>query len=322
MIKHVPLDGIPRDVWLAMRIPYINASEVPIVCGEDSWGSPAILYAEKKGLRPPKMDTGVLRRGRWGEAAVFEALAENYPEWEIVRAKKHVVDEDRRQACTPDGFARRPDRDGVGVIQAKVVAGPVFRDKWLDDPSAGLASAAWPPAGYMLQTLTEMKLNETSWGALAVLVLVGDYGDWTFRLFDVERDATLEARIDHNVSEFFRRYLDAGIMPPFDPQKDEALVKALYPRDAGTFIDLTTDNRAVALVEDLTETQAALKRLNAQEKELKVELQGKLGAHTFGLLPEGRCLSWKLQHRKAHAVEAADFRVLRIHKRTPEDITA
>ena len=63
-----------RDQWLAMRRDNVNASEVPIVCGEGAYGSLAELFAEKKGLRPPLVDSGVLRRGRWQEAAVFEAL--------------------------------------------------------------------------------------------------------------------------------------------------------------------------------------------------------------------------------------------------------
>ena len=61
-----------RAAWLALRRENINASEIGIVCGAGGYGSPAELYAEKKGLRPPLIDTGTLKRGRWGEAAVFE----------------------------------------------------------------------------------------------------------------------------------------------------------------------------------------------------------------------------------------------------------
>jgi hypothetical protein len=106
-------------------------------------------------------------------------------------------------------------------------------------------------------------------------------------------------------------------MPPLEPQRDDELIKALYPRDDGSTIDLTGDNRALAAAEELTETQAALKRMGKQEKALKVELQAKLGEHTYGLLPDGRCISWKHQHTKAYTVEAKDFRVLRILKSAP-----
>jgi predicted phage-related endonuclease len=316
--KRIPLDNISRDEWLRMRLPYINASETPIVCGEAQWGSPAILYAEKKGLRPPQIDSGVLQRGRWGEAAAFEALADSYPEWQIQRAKLHVIDETRRQACTPDGFARAPDRDGIGIVQAKVVSRPVFRQKWLNDPSDSLDGEATPPAAYILQTVHEMMLNDVSWGVLAVLIN-GEY-DWNFRLFDVERDVIKETRIDYRIAQFFELYLDPGIMPAFEPQRDAELVKALYPKDTGATVDLRGDNRALALIDDLIETQAAAKRIKDKDKAIKTELQAKLGKNSFGLLADGRCISWKHQHRRAHAVEASDFRVLRILKRIPEEL--
>jgi predicted phage-related endonuclease len=312
--KSMPIERIPlgndRAQWLRERLAFINASEIAIVCGEAAYGSAAELYAEKKGLRPPRVDAGVLKRGRWGEGAVFEALAEERPEWEIRRAKVHVRDTERRLACTPDGFAFAPGRDGIGIVQAKVIARSIFRQRWLDNPDEDIDSPATPPTAYRLQTLMEEMLNATSWGVLAVLIN-GEW-DWKLRLFDIERDEVLEDSIHYSAAKFLHDYLDANIMPPFEPQRDEKLIKALYPKDDGTEIDLSQDNRAIALVEDLIETQAGLKRLKTQEKEIKTELTGKLGQHSYGRLADGRCLSWRHQHRKAHAVAASDFRVLRI----------
>jgi predicted phage-related endonuclease len=317
MIKRIPLNDLTRPEVLARRQHYIGASEVAIPCGESHYGSEAELYAEKKGLRPPRIDGGVLRRGRWGEAAAFEALADERPEWPVVRANVQVVDEERRQECLPDGFAERNDRDGIGIVQAKTVARSVFR-RWLDNPDDNIAHGSFmPPSGYVLQTVQEMKLNGCSWGVLAI-VIIGEF-DWHFRLFEVERNPVIEARIDYHVDRFFREYLDPGIMPPFEPQRDELLVKALFPKDAGTTIDLSGDNRALALVEDLIETQTALKRLDKQEKTIKTELQGKLKDNTFGLLADGRRLSWRLQHRRGFTVEASDYRVFRILSAKPED---
>jgi predicted phage-related endonuclease len=296
-----------REAWLEMRRNFINASEMATVCGEASYGSLAELYAEKKGLRPPLVDSGVLRRGRWGESAVFEALLDERPEWELRRAKVHVRDTERRIACTPDGFALAPSRDGIGVVQAKVVSRSIFRQKWLDDPDGGDAT---PPTSFRIQTLTEMMLNRTSWGILAVLI-VTEF-DWMFRLFDIERNEALEDRILYAADKFWREHLDPNIMPAFEPQRDEALVKALFPKDDGSEIDLTGDNRALALADDLIEAQAALKRSKTLESEIKTELQGKLGEHAFGRLADGRRLSWRHQHRKGYAVAPSDFRVFRI----------
>lgn len=318
-IKRYPRNEMTREEWLQARRANINASEAAIVCGVAPWGSPAILYAEKMGLRPPLEDNAIFRRGRWGEAAVFEALGETYPEWEIVRASVYAVDEDKRQGSTPDGFARRPDEPGVGALQTKVISRSVFRHKYLNDPADDLRYGdATLPAAYRIQTLQDMRLNDCQWGLVPILI-VGEF-DWTFRLFDVERDPVLESRIDHLVAEFFREYLDAGIMPPFEPTRDNELIRALYPHDDGTTIDLRADNRAMQLVEDLAEVSAALKRMKDRKDEITTELEGKLAAHTYGLLADGRCLANKLQRRKAHPVKASEFRVLRVLKEAPEDV--
>lgn len=314
MAERVPITS--TDDWLAERLRWINASEVPIVCGESFYGSAAELYAEKKGRRPPLIDNAIFRRGRWGEAAVFQALAEERPEWNIQRARVHVRDIERRIACTPDGFAAAPDRDGIGIVQAKVISRSVFRQKWLDDAD-DFDGAATPPSAYMLQTLTEMLLNDCAWGALAVLIN-GEF-DWTLRLFEVERNDAIEERILDRCAAFWREHLDPGIMPPFEPQRDAALLRVLYPKDDGTEIDLTTDNRALMLVDEWIEVGAARKRLEKSEKITKTELQGKIGEATYARLADGRRLSWKHQHRKAHAVAASDFRVLRLHDNKAED---
>jgi predicted phage-related endonuclease len=301
-----------RDQLLAERKGFVGGSEVPIVCGVAAYGSLAQLYAEKKGLRPPLIDSGVLRRGRWGEAAVFQALSDERPEWDVRRAAVHVRDTARKFACTPDGFANRPDRVGIGLLETKVSARSRFRG-WLDSPDDSVVDGpATPPPAYVLQTLAGMMLNECTWGVLAVLIN-GEF-DWTLRLFDIERDPVIEDRILHGVDAFWRDYFDPGIMPPFEPQRDEALIKQLYPKDDGSEIDLSGDNRALVAVEELIEAQDALGRLKKTEASLKAELTGKLGEHTYARLADGRRLSWKQQSRKAYAVEAATYRVLRILK--------
>jgi predicted phage-related endonuclease len=300
--------------WLAARRQFIGASEVATVGGVAAYGSLAELYAEKKGLRPPLADSSVLRRGRWGESAVFQALADERPEWNVQRARVHVIDRERRLACTPDGFATAPDRKGFGLVQAKVVSRSVYRQKWLDDPEGPFDGPASPPAHFRLQTVCERMLNadRCPWAVLAVLIN-GEY-DWSFRLFDIEPDPVLEGRICYDVAAFWRDHLDPGIMPPFEPQRDEALVKLLYPHDDGTEIDLSGDNRAIVAVDELVETQAALSRLEKDEKALKTELTAKLGTATYGRLADGRRLSWKQQDRKAYSVKASTYRVFRVLK--------
>ena len=118
-------------------------------------------------------------------------------------------------------------------------------------------------------------------------------------MFEVERDQEIEDRIKYNVLKFWHDYLDPNIMPPFDPQRDERLVKLLYPKDTGTTIDLTRDNRALALAEDLVLKQAGRKRLDTEIDGIKTELQGKIGDNSFATLADGRRLSWRASIARA-----------------------
>jgi predicted phage-related endonuclease len=306
-----------RDQWLALRLPQINASETPTVLGLGAYGSRAELYAEKKGLRPPRTDSGLLRRGRWLEASVFEALAEERPHWDVVRAKIYLLDRERRMGATPDGFATRPDIDGRGIVQGKVISRSIFRRRWLGNEADDIATGdAEAPIYYRLQTLTEMMLAEATWGVLAVLV-AGEF-DATLRLFEVERDVGQEQIILDEVARFFRNHLDAGIMPAFDPQQDADLIRALYPKDDGTVIDLTSNNEMPELVDQWTEFQAAHKRLEAALKGVKAEIQAMMADHTWGKLLDGRALRWKREPRKGYVVEPSAPRVLRLLKQMPQ----
>jgi predicted phage-related endonuclease len=305
-----------REEWLRFRLRHIGASEVAICCGQSPRGSLAELYAEKKGLRRAKIDSGVLRRGRWGEATVFEALHEE-TKWEVARASVYYFDPELRIGATPDGFAIKKPGTDPGIIQAKTCARSIFRRRWLEDPDSPIEYGdADCPIYYKLQTLTEMMLTECRWGVVAVVVQ-GEF-DSCLRLFDIQRDPEIEALIKDNVATFWREYFDPGIMPDFEPQRDEKLIKALFPKDIGTTIDLSRDNLATALVDDLTELQRVRKKLDKDERAIKTELTGKLNQHSYGTLADGRVISWKLQHRSGYAVQPSDYRVLKILKAHPE----
>jgi len=300
-----------REAWLALRRQDITASDVAIVCGEGAYASMAELYAEKKGLRPPLIDSGVLKRGRWGEASVFEALAEEKPHWEIRRAKVYLRDPELRLGATPDGFAVAPEHEGIIVVQAKVISRYIFRHRWMLDPDEDIVYGdAAAPEAYRLQTLTEAMLAEAPTAYLAV-VINSEY-DMHFRLFEVPRDPDIEERIKYCVLTFWNSYLDPGIMPPFDPQRDERLVKLLYPQDQGTTVDLSRDNRALELAEDYVFKKAGAARLTKELESIKTELQGKIGDNTFATLADGRRLSWRVQHRRGYSVGPSDPRVFRV----------
>lgn len=308
--ERIPIEN--HQHFIDLRAPLITASAVPIVCGEATYSTAAVYFAEKTGLRPPQLDSPVLRRGRWGEASAFEAAAEELPDRAFTRAKVFFRNTEIGLGATPDGFETAPGRPGIGVVQTKVIARARFRETFLVDPSGPISGEAEPPAAFMLQTLTEMMLSGANRGLLVVLI-VGEF-TWDFRAFEIERNEELEGHIVRKVGEFWDKYLLPNVMPSLDFGRDQELVRALHPKDDGSEIDLTGDNRAAVLVEDLTQIQAAKKRLVDEEEKIKTELEAKLGIHAYGRLADGRRISWKLQKRKAYPVAAGEFRVFRILK--------
>lgn len=316
IVERIPIQN--RDQWLALRTRDITASDVPAVCGEGMFGSPAKVWAEKRGMIPPAEMNEAMKRGRWGEAAVVEALLDERPTWQLRRSKVYLRDPAARLGATPDCAAIIPEfGDGVVIVQAKVVARKVFELKWLADPDDDphdLYAPASAPLGYQLQTLTESMLSEAVHGIIAALIV--DEWRWTLRLFDVPRHPGAEAMIRDRVAGFWANYLDPGIQPPIDAARDSELVSLLYPQDQGTTVDLSGDNEIPGLVATRESLKAAIKNAEGLCKSADTSIKAKLGENTFGRLGDGRLISWKRQERSGFSVAPTAFRVLRILKAT------
>lgn len=305
-----------REQWLALRMHDITASDIGTICGYSLYSSPAKIFALKKGLIPPDEETNAMRRGRWGEAAVFEAIADMYPHLEVKRAKVYLRDPAARIGCTPDGVAIDPEKPGIMVVQCKVISANIFRDHWLaeplnDDPH-DLHAEASPPMAYQLQTLTEGMLVDAACGLLAVLIV--DTFRWTLRLFYVQRHAGAEATIRNRVAAFWHDFLDCNVMPQVSGETDADVVKAMYPRDDGTEIDLSADNQIGELVETWKQHLRLHIDFEKSSKAARTEIAAKMGAHAYGRLPDGRMLTLKVTERAELISAATSFRTLRIQK--------
>lgn len=304
-------DAQDRSRWLQLRSQDITASDIGAICGEGLHGrSPIKVWREKTGRADQVEMTAAMRRGRWGEAACFEALADVHPDWQIRRAKTYWRDVERRMGCTPDGVAVIPDIEGLVIVQAKVILNSVFRAHWLEDAEDDIThGAANVPMSYKLQTMTETMLTNSTAGMLCALVL--DFNEWHLRTFLVNRDDAVESMIRYKVQTFIADYIEPDIMPEADPERDGDVVKALYPRDDGTTIDLRGDNEIAALVEARTIEKGIIRASEKAVEGVDTRIKLKLGEHTYGTLPDGSTISWKRQERAGYSVEPISFRVLR-----------
>lgn len=296
-----------RDSWLKMRGADVTASDVASICGV-GYRSPLAVWAEKKGLVPPQADNEILKRGRILEPAIWAAIREEQPDWELRAAKVYLRAPTLRLGATPDALAIDPARDGIVLIQGKVVAKPVFESEWLDGGDTPRV-----PLKYQLQTLTETMLAEKAYQQTVhpvLAALVVDTFSARLHLLPVRRHGDAEQKVLATVKKFWADF-DAGLQPPVMPDQDHDTVKALYPEDDGETVDLTGDNTLPALLDErkkLGEIETSAKK---RREEIGTEILGKVGTASFALIAGGRKISCKTTH-VGEAVRAAySFRSVR-----------
>lgn len=310
-VERIPIEN--REQWLDMRRECVTASDVASVCGVGR-RTPLAIFADKKRLIPAVEDNAPMRRGRWMESAVFEALKESFPKWKIERGKIFMIDRAARLGATPDGVALPNDNRGLGIVQAKVVSRPIFRRDWVGDEYAtnDEHAPATVPLDYQLQTLTETMLAGFTWGCVAALVL--DTYTAFLRVLDVPRHLPAEDMIRAKTLAFWAD-VEANRFPDVVPRKDGDTLAAIYPDDDGPDVDLTGDNRALELVTIREEMKRVAKVAAEDADAAETELKAKLGAARYGRLADGRRISWALTHRDGHYVDDSDYRQFRILKR-------
>ena len=288
--------------WLEWRMQDVTASDVSALFGVHPYGRTALsVWAEKSGLTEGLADNAILRRGRWGEAAVIEMLRDERPTWELRRARIYLRDASIRLGATPDAVAIDPERTGFGVVQGKTVTASIFERYWQDGP----------PIGIQLQTLTEAMLAGASWGVVPVLVMDANAG-WEPAIFDVPRHVDAEARIRARVARFWTD-LEAGLMPAVNPEFDAETVAAVWPKALvkAPPLDLAGDNALPGMLIERARLKEIVKGAETRVATLETAVKAKLREHERAVAP-GWTITWKNQHRDAYTAPAADFRVLRI----------
>jgi predicted phage-related endonuclease len=298
-----------REQWLNIRMSHLTASDIGSICGVGR-RSPLAVWAEKTGRTDPIEDNKVMRKGRWFEPAIFEAIGEERPDWAVRRAKVFLSAADHRLGATPDGVASIPGVDGIVIIQGKVVARPMFREKWLSDPEDDY-SGVNIPIDYQLQTLTEAMLAGATTAYVAALV--HDTYTADLYLLPVERHPGAEQRILEKVGAFWSD-MDAGREPDVMPDKDFETVKALYPNEDGEELDLTGDNEIPTLVEERERLTENLKEDGDAKKAIETIIRSRLRESSSARLIDGRRLTLKITKRAGYSVEPTQFRTLRVAK--------
>jgi putative phage-type endonuclease len=279
-----------RETWLQRRRDAVGASEVAALLGiEGAWGTPMDVYNSKV-LGIEQEDTPQMMMGREIEASIAKLYAEetgrtiHVPEpYQILRHESAPL------AATLDRLVVVP---WTGPLQLKSVGMSLARE-WGDEP----------PLHYAVQVQAEMACSAHKRGALA-----GWVGGQNLVHYDLVVDPEFQKVMLEEVECFWREHVEARV-PPEPTAKDSKALQRLYPKDEGVTIAL--DGTALAMADEVAELKARIGAQTERKAELENRLKATLGAATWGVLPDGSRMQWKLEHRKEHLVKASSTRVLR-----------
>ncbi|MGH6836320.1 MAG: hypothetical protein ACREC9_12410 [Methylocella sp.] len=316
-----------REEWLAMRL--LGASDVPVLLVDDHpWQTPYGLWAERRGLAPPRADTQDLRLGRYIESVALKFLQDEKQDWVVTpnvigEGGKLFVDRATGRSCTPDALITDPTR-GPGVCNVKKVSGHIFNKKWRN---GGVAEV---PVYTAIQVIQEVELTEPAWGCTwgcVAAIVLSEFGS-EFHLLEVPLHPGIAARIRTEAADFWRRVGGNDPYPP-DYYRDGDLIKSIDVEATGGEIDFSfLEVEPYNALLNLLARREALKLIEGASTDAKKErdaidcrlLYEFLGNAARGTLTDGRVIEAKTVRRAGYAVKPSSYRSVKI--KTPKEKSA
>jgi YqaJ-like viral recombinase domain len=301
-----------REQWLMLRRRDVTASVIGALVAPHPFVTPFELWLEKSGkLVADRQETRPMERGRELEPIALKRIQKEFPTATVIsnfdfREIRYWRDSEQRIGATPDCMVVDPER-GLGVVQIKSIDPSTFRRTWQPEGSNGPID---PPLWIALQALTEMRLAQANWAAVAVL-RVGFGID--FDVIPIAPPDGVWQRLVAAVADFWR-LVETGEPPPPDYGRDGKLIAALYPEDAGTTIDLSGDNEFIAAIAEHVQLRAELKQREVALDRLDAEIRHK-AASAQRIIAGDWELTLKTENVKAYTVPARTRRPLRIRQR-------
>ena len=190
-----------RTDWLAWRAEDITANPGPCLFGDGVHPHTTAYeqWAIKSKLVTPKsIDAKLLRRAIVVEKIAPDIIREERPGWEVGVNEDYYRDPVEHIGATPDLFARRPDIEGIGVVDIKSVGAQAFRN-WQDNDTGETKLPMW----MALQVNIQAGLVGATWGAV-VPITIGD-GGLDVEIIDVPIMPELFAKFRELAKDFWRR---------------------------------------------------------------------------------------------------------------------
>jgi putative phage-type endonuclease len=288
-----------REQWLARRRELITASDVAAILGEDPRRGPLAVYAEKIGVLEPE-ENRAMRRGRRLEPVIAEEYSEETgrPVFPLDPYDIAIHPDVKWMGATRDretaGCEQNPGlADGRAPLELKGVAGSNVR-AWRDDP----------PAYFQIQVQIQMACTGAQWGSLTAL-LSGLAITWK----DLARDDRFLRLAYPRLDEFRLRVLRRDPPDADGLHSTGGILRALYADGDGETVYLGDDSEQ--LVDEWEKAKADERDGKARGKRLRNTLMRRIGANSFGNLPDGSWLARRTVERDDYEVEGTTYQTLR-----------
>lgn len=301
-----------RSAWLHARGRDITASVAGALFGVHEYSSPYELWALKSGrLIPEELEGGALERGEMLEPVAVRMMRRRRPEWRITHNTGpdtiYFRDPINRIGATPDTLVMCPDR-GPGTVQIKSVEQSVYRRKWTPEKSD-----PEPPLWIAMQAIIEAHMTGSRWACVAPLVV--GYGI-DLPVIDIPLVEDVMPALIDKTAEFWA-LVESGEEPPADYSRDRGVIDAMNPVDDGGEVDLVSDRRVYALIEERAALKDSTKANDARVEEIDAELKHRMKGAALAYLPNGMRMTWRTHRKTAPDGRQSVWRVLRV-PRPPE----
>lgn len=276
-IRLASTNGLPRDEWLRIRNLGIGSSDAAPAIGLSPYKSPLSLWLEKTQRKQPD-DLSGKEAVIWG-TVLEPVLASVYAErtgYKVRRVNAVLQHAEHRFMLANLDREVLGQPEGTGVLEIKT-AGYHSAPQWED----GI------PVAYQCQVLHQLAVTGHAWADVAVLI-----GGQDFRIYRVLRDDDKIADLIAREARFWEDVID-DIQPAPDGSDDAAsALQWLFPQDNGQTVDLSDSTEFNALFSDLLSLRQRREEAEAQEANLRQQIQNILGDATTAVFAEGK-VSWK-----------------------------
>ena len=279
-LKLVKTQDLSRDQWLSVRKGGIGSSDAAAAIGLNPYKSPLQLWMEKtdRDGNLPQIDPNDESSPVYWGTLLEPIVAAHYTRRTGHRVRR--INAVLQHASHPWMLANI-DREVVGAADVQI----------LECKTAGYHGARlWEegvPEYVQLQVMHQLAVTGKQAADVAVLICGQE-----LRIHRIERD---EALIGHliELEARFWRHVKTDTAPPADGSDSAATaLKALWPRDAGTTLDLSDDLEMSAVFSDLVAVRALLASTEAREEQLRQRIQQRMGEASVATFDSGE-VRWK-----------------------------